>query len=1209
MVEFHVSRQARDTYQFENRIFSFTGNVIITDFQAARRFAQRMNAVRDAVNHPERAVKASEINAMGLIDETLHLLVARYRQQVNPQLWQEVQAQLKADLGEEKLEDALRAFLVDFPPVDVYQQKLDIESYLQGETNGLKHRDITLEEMLMLWLANANPAFSPFLELFDDGRLEQHTAYPEIIKDLERILRSTPAFGPGGESLFDLLRAPALAAPHSLEGQLRYIRSHWAHLLGPELLRLLRSLDFIAEENKPLFGGPGPVVVTTYGEEDAPEQYSPDQDWMPRLVLLAKNTYVWLDQLSKQYGYPITRLDQIPDEELATLARRGISGLWLIGLWERSRASQRIKQMMGNPEAVASAYSLYDYIIANELGGPEALENLKRRAWRYGIRMASDMVPNHMAIDSRWVIEHPERFLSLDSSPFPSYTFNGPDLCDDERVGVYIEDHYYDHTDAAVVFKRIDYWTGDTRYIYHGNDGTSMPWNDTAQLNYLDTNVREVVIQTILNVARQFPIIRFDAAMTLAKRHIQRLWFPEPGSGGDIPSRAEHGLTKEEFDALMPNEFWREVVDRVAVEAPDTLLLAEAFWLMEGYFVRTLGMHRVYNSAFMHMLRDEDNDKYRQLIKNTLEFDPEILKRYVNFMSNPDEETAVNQFGKGDKYFGVCTVLATIPGLPMFGHGQFEGYTEKYGMEYRRAYYDEQPDLWLIDRHMREIVPLLKRRHLFAEVQNFLLFDLYTASAVVDENVLAYSNRRGEERSLVFYHNKYADTRGWIRLSAAYIDKEVPGESKPLVQKSLAQGLDIPDDPNSYVIFREVSSRLEYIRNCRQLHEEGLYVQLGPYQKLVFLDFRIVHDDESRLYQRLTAQLQGNGTPDIDKALKRLYLQPLHQAFRAVINANTLAWLQTQRQILGKQKGKKAEKETSEQQQRWRQIETSMLALLQETQLFAHPKTLSIPPEHSLDTGILQRRLVALETGIDEPEAEPVPAEPPAPTTSPDLPLFAARTQGELRALVSLATTPAEHKWQRKFNAYLQSWLDDPLSWALSVSWVVSRWLAPLASEGEVRNAQEGAWLERWLFDEVLAAEWQAFGVEPVQIGQGLTLLKALLLHPQWYEEGAKGRVSESEQQGGRSYRVLQALLKDNLVRQALGVNEYDGVWWYREEAMSYFLGGLLTVGAVRLLGEPALSPRKVNKRLRKIYRVIRKIQKADRRSQYHLERLLRECR
>ena len=108
------------------------------------------------------------------------------------------------------------------------------------------------------------------------------------------------------------------------------------------------------------------------------------------------------------------------------------------------------------------------------------------------------------------------------------------------------------------------------------------------------------------------------------------------------------GLTKEQFDAAIPHEFWREVVDRVAVEAPDTLLLAEAFWLMEGYFVRTLGMHRVYNSAFMNMLRDEDNAKYRSVMKNTLEFDPEVLKRFVNFMNNPDERTAVDQFGKSD---------------------------------------------------------------------------------------------------------------------------------------------------------------------------------------------------------------------------------------------------------------------------------------------------------------------------------------------------------------------------------------------------------------------------------------------------------------------------------------------------------------------------------------------------------------------------------
>ena len=222
---------------------------------------------------------------------------------------------------------------------------------------------------------------------------------------------------------------------------------------------------------------------------------SPDSNWMPSVVLLAKNSYVWLDQLSKKYQRSITRLDQIPDRELDTLARWGFTGLWLIGLWERSPASRRIKRLCGNPDAVASAYSLYDYTIAADLGGEEALQDLRERAWLRGIRLASDMVPNHVGLYSKWVIEHPDWFVTLDHSPFPSYSFDGPDLSQDERVGIYIEDQYYRRTDAAVVFKRLDRRTGSKTYVYHGNDGTNMPWNDTAQLNYLNPEVREAVIQ------------------------------------------------------------------------------------------------------------------------------------------------------------------------------------------------------------------------------------------------------------------------------------------------------------------------------------------------------------------------------------------------------------------------------------------------------------------------------------------------------------------------------------------------------------------------------------------------------------------------------------------------------------------------------------------------------------------------------------------
>ncbi len=139
-------------------------------------------------------------------------------------------------------------------------------------------------------------------------------------------------------------------------------------------------------------------------------------------------------------------------------------------------------------------------------------------------------------------------------------------------------------------------------------------------------------------------------------------------------------------------------------------------------------------------------------------------------MNNPDEKTAAEQFGTLDKYFGVCTMMVTLPGLPMFGHGQIEGYREKYGMEYRYAKWNESIDDGLVRGHEWRIFPLMHRRYIFAEVDNFLLYDFYTPEGNVNEDVFAYSNRTGDpqnavasERGLVVYHNKYADTRGWIK--------------------------------------------------------------------------------------------------------------------------------------------------------------------------------------------------------------------------------------------------------------------------------------------------------------------------------------------------------------------------------------------------------------------------------------------------------------
>ena len=909
--EFHIAKHIREKYQLEDEYFSITGNVVFANFAAVRKFVNKINTFRDE----NTKLRVGEVNAAGLIDEIYHYILREYETKQNPGVFNKALNRLFQQFTEEEIEELLLDFVKTFPPLDVYKNRLSAQKYLEESTEGKPNKEIALEELILLYLSNINPANRNLKEFFDENYLAKKKTYSEAITKLDEFFKEETPFGPAGQSVLELLKTPILTHPESLWEQLRYLQSHWKPFLGNLMIRkILQSQDLMKEDvvinfNQFDAGGvPGtpPTIIPQYKPEtieeeyekftlgkshykfaldvlheyEEPEKFTPDLNWMPNVIMIAKNTYVWLDQLSKKYGKEIKRLDQIPDEELEQLRKWNINGLWLIGIWERSPASKKIKHLMGNIDAVASAYSLYDYVIAEDLGGEEAYQNFNKRAKRKGIRLASDMVPNHTGIYSKWIVEHPEYFIQSKEPPFPNYKFTRENLSDDPRIQIRIEDSYYKRTDAAVVFQRIDNATGEIRYIYHGNDGTNMPWNDTAQLDMLKAEVREAVIEKIFEVARKFSIIRFDAAMTLTKKHFARLWYPEPGTGGDIPSRADYAMTKEEFDSYFPKEFWREVVDRINDEMPDTLLLAEAFWLMEGYFVRTLGMHRVYNSAFMNMLKNEENYKYKKLITNTLEFEPEILKRYVNFMSNPDEETAINQFGSSDKYFGVATLMVTLPGLPMFAHGQIEGYTEKYGMEYKRAYYRETPNDYLVKRHEREIFTLMEKRYVFSEVENFWYFEFTDKRGRTLDNVFAYFNSFGNEKALVFYNNHFSTVSGKIYHSTPKVVKGKE-DKKKLRRKTVTDLLNIKPEKKYYYVYRDHNSKLFYLKSGREILEHGFEIDLRGFEYRVFWEFKEVYDDTGE-YERLAESLKGKGVPNIEFALHEINLEPIHHAFENI---------------------------------------------------------------------------------------------------------------------------------------------------------------------------------------------------------------------------------------------------------------------------------------------------------------------------------------
>ena len=173
MMEFHISRNARKRYQFKDTLFSYNGNVVFANMAACREFAHRMNQVRDVEHHPERAIHAGALYAMGLIDEASHVLMARYREQFDREVMTRALSWFSAQVGAEALDKMLLTFVEQFPGTNVIRGLQTPRQWLAGSTGGTSHRAAALEELLLLWTANRNEAFQPFEELFEEKSLAE----------------------------------------------------------------------------------------------------------------------------------------------------------------------------------------------------------------------------------------------------------------------------------------------------------------------------------------------------------------------------------------------------------------------------------------------------------------------------------------------------------------------------------------------------------------------------------------------------------------------------------------------------------------------------------------------------------------------------------------------------------------------------------------------------------------------------------------------------------------------------------------------------------------------------------------------------------------------------------------------------------------------------------------------------------------------------
>ncbi len=370
-------------------------------------------------------------------------------------------------------------------------------------------------------------------------------------------------------------------------------------------------------------------------------------------------------------------LGGVPDAEIARIAALGFDAVWLMGVWERSRAAREVARAhegwlgefrgvlpdLTPGDIVGSGYAVRAYRVEESFGGDGELRILRRRFAAAGMKLILDFVPNHMAKDHPWLGRHPERLVrgvedQLRDQP-QNYFAAGPG------------------DDAHAVESG-----GGARVVFaHGRDPFFDGWPDTVQLDYRRRDTRDAMTAELLSVAERCDGVRCDMAMLLTHDVFLRTW------GG-------------EFDP--PGvEFWPAAISEVKAKSPDFLLLAEVYWDME-YELQRQGFDYTYDKRLYDRLRESDAPS----VNAHLGAETDYQERLARFVENHDEPRAADAFAPPPRDLAVSVLALTLPGLRLLHEGQLEGRRRKVPVHLGRRPLEETDAR--VAEHYRKLLAALR---------------------------------------------------------------------------------------------------------------------------------------------------------------------------------------------------------------------------------------------------------------------------------------------------------------------------------------------------------------------------------------------------------------------------------------------------------------------------------------------------------------------
>jgi len=486
------------------------------------------------------------------------------------------------------------------------------------------------------------------------------------------------------------------------------------------------------------------------------------KSWPKHPVIYEINTWVWLRELSQKHQSAVN-LATVPEQEWDAIGALGFDAVWFMGVWQRSPAGIAIS--MRNPglledfrralsdfvteDNVGSPYCVRDYVVDEHLGGAKGLAVARSMLRERGVRLILDFVPNHVAPDHPWVSTHPEYFIQG----------NTDDAKNDPASFVEA---------AGKVFAC-------------GRDPYFPAWPDVLQLNAFQPPLRQAVIETVLEIARQCDGIRCDMAMLMLNNIFERTWGARAG-------------------ARPVDDYWPTLIAAVKGQYREFRFIAEAYWDLE-WELQQQGFDFCYDKKLYDRMEHGDPESVRL----HLLADPSYQERMVRFIENHDEPRAAAMF-PDKKGYAAAVAMLTLAGAKLLHEGQFEGRKVRLPVFLRRRPAEPFDD---------DLVAFYAR--LLKELNRDVLrngeWRLCDRSGWSDnqscQNILAWCWKKDSERWLIVINFR---------------------------QESAQARVHVPWDDLSGKEWRlhDLLTGESYYRSGSDIQDAGLYVDLGPWKCHLF---------------------------------------------------------------------------------------------------------------------------------------------------------------------------------------------------------------------------------------------------------------------------------------------------------------------------------------------------------------------------------------